>query len=57
MELFYGFFNILMGTLMLLISFGKIKLEKVLNERWIFFFKIGGIGMIFWGILKIYLWF
>ena len=61
MDLFFGIGNVFFGSLMVLIGFkvynpftGKNKTEE---EKWTkkygLFFKIGGIGMLAWGVFQI----
>ena len=51
-------FNVLFGIIMLLTGLEKIKpfrKDKELEYRkYNFFFKLGGIGLIIWGIIKLF---
>jgi hypothetical protein len=56
---FYGYFNLLLGTIFILIGFkiykpfkgdeGERKFEKMKN-----FYRLGGIGLLIWGLIKIF---
>jgi hypothetical protein len=58
MELFFAFFNIILGLFFALTGFkvirtlDKDKEEKTL-EKYGLFFKLGGIGLVLWGIIKL----
>ena len=63
MDLFYGFFNTILGTLMVLKGFrifkstakdeSEIEREELWHSKWGTFFKIGGIILAFFGVLAI----
>jgi hypothetical protein len=56
---FYGYFNILLGTIFILIGFkiykpfkgeeGEKKFQKMKT-----FYRLGGIGLVIWGLIKIF---
>jgi hypothetical protein len=59
LDYFFGYFNLLLGTICLLIGFkiykpfkgeeGERKFQKMKS-----FYRLGGIGLIIWGSLKIF---
>ena len=54
MDLFYGFFNIFLGIIMILVSLGRIKPSKPVTQGWINFFKIAGVILLIGGMIKLY---
>lgn len=55
---FYGYFNLLLGLIFILIGFKIYKpfkkdKEEEIYKKYINIFRIGGIGLIFWGLVTI----
>lgn len=56
---FYGYFNLVLGTIFILIGFkiykpfkgeeGEVKFQKMKT-----FYRLGGIGLVIWGLVKIF---
>ena len=58
LDYFYGLFNLSLGTVFVLIGFKIYKpfkkdKEEEMNRKFGTFFKVAGIGLIIWGILKV----
>lgn len=59
LDSFYGYFNILLGTIFILIGFkiykpfkgdeGEKKFQKMKT-----FYRLAGIGLVIWGLVKIF---
>lgn len=55
---FFGYFNLLLGTVFTLIGFKIYKpfkkdREEEMNQKFGTFYKVGGIGLIIWGLIKV----
>jgi hypothetical protein len=55
---FYGYFNLVLGTVMALIGFKiyrpfKKDKEEEMYRKWGNLYKVGGIAMIAWGLIKV----
>jgi hypothetical protein len=56
---FYGYFNILLGIIFILIGFkiykpfSKDKEEEMYN-KYINLYRFGGIGLLIWGLIKVF---
>lgn len=55
MSLIYGLFNIFLGIFLFLIAVNRLKLNKPVSPQWSLFLKIAGVGLVVWGIIKVYL--
>lgn len=56
---FYGYFNLILGTIMTLIGFSVYRpftkeKEETFHKKFGNFFKYGGIALIIWGLIKIF---
>jgi len=56
---FYGYFNILLGTIFILIGFKIYKpfskeKEEMMYKKYINLYRFGGIGLLIWGIIKVF---
>lgn len=55
---FYGYFNLLLGTIFILIGFklyrpfSKEK-EEEMYKKYINLYRFGGIGLLIWGLIKV----
>jgi len=59
LDSFYGYFNVLLGTIFILIGFkiykpfkgdeGEKKFQKMKT-----FYRLAGIGLVIWGLVKIF---
>jgi len=59
LEGFYGYFNIVLGSIMILIGFEIYKPFKTEKGQRIFnrlkdLYRFGGIGILIWGLIKIF---
>jgi hypothetical protein len=55
---FYGYFNLLLGTIFILIGFKIYKpfkkdREEEIYKKYINLYRFGGIGLVIWGLVKI----
>jgi hypothetical protein len=58
LEYFYGFFNLFIGIVCTLIGFKIYRpfrkdKEEEMNKRFRTFYKVGGIALIIWGLIKV----
>lgn len=58
LDYFYGFFNLALGTVLTLIGFKVYKpfkkdKEEEMNRKFGTFYKVAGIGLIIWGLIKV----
>jgi hypothetical protein len=56
---FYGYFNILLGTIFILIGFKIYKpfskdKEEEIYKKHINLYRFGGIGLLIWGLFKVF---
>tara|TARA_R110002049_G_C9006443_1_gene550288 strand:- start:666 stop:854 length:189 start_codon:yes stop_codon:yes gene_type:complete len=58
---FFGLFNIVLGSYLTLVGF-KVYVPKSVQEKEGFYakygmlFKVGGVGMLLWGLFKLPIW-
>lgn len=58
LENFYGYFNILLGTVFILIGFKVYKpfskdKEDEIYRKYINLYRFGGIGILIWGLIRV----
>ncbi len=53
LDLFFGFFNILLGVLSFMVSVGRLKTAKELTLKQKLFFKVIGVVLVLGGMFKI----
>ena len=58
LESFFSYFNVILGTVFILIGFRiykPFKKEKAeeMNKKYGTFYKLAGVGLIIWGLVKI----
>lgn len=58
LDYLFGFFNLAIGTVSTLIGFKVYKpfrkdKEEEMNKKFGTFYKLGGIGLIIWGLIKV----
>jgi hypothetical protein len=56
---FYGYFNIVLGTIFILIGFRIYKpfnkeKEEEIYKKYINLYRFGGIGLLIWGLIKVF---
>lgn len=56
---FYGYFNVSLGTIFILIGFKIYKpfnkdKEEEIYKKYINLYRFGGIGLVIWGLIKIF---
>jgi hypothetical protein len=59
LDTFYGYFNILLGTIFVLIGFKIYKpfskdREKQMYKKYINLYRFGGIALLIWGLSKVF---
>jgi hypothetical protein len=55
---FFGYFNLVLGIIAILIGFKIYKpfikeREEEVYKKYIYLFRIGGFGLVIWGLIKI----
>ena len=56
---FYGYFNIVIGTMCILIGFKiyrpfKKEKEKEIYDKYLNLYRYGGIGILIWGLIRVF---